>query len=93
MSVEFEGNTLRVVNGVPDISKSELAEWMEIKTKLEALKTAIEKSFKLSWHNGNRLDLESGDLITNAYLLFWPDEYASIVQRLNEEKDKEKANE
>lgn len=93
MSMEFTDNGIQVARDVPDISKDELAEWMEIKTKLEALKTAIEKSFKLRWGSGNRLDLESGDLITNAYLLFWPDEYARIVQRLNEEKDKEKANE
>lgn len=93
MSVEFKDDALRVVSEVPDISKSELAEWMEIKTKLEALKTAIEKSFKLRWGAGNRLDLESYDLITNAYLVLWPDEYARIVQRLNEEKNREKADE
>lgn len=84
-----DDGTLEVVNSVPDISKDEFAELMEDRTKLKALKTAIENSFKLRWGNGNRLDLESSDLITNAYLVFWPDEYSDIVQYLKDKKEAE----
>ena len=87
MSVVCKDGALEVVNGVPDISKDEFAEMMEDRTKLKALKTAIEKSFKLSWHDGNRLELESSNLITNAYLVFWPEEYGDIVQKLKDKKE------
>ena len=89
MSVKCKDGTIEVVNDVPDISKDEFAELMEDRTKLKALKTAIEKSFKLSWHDGNRLELESSTLITNAYLVFWPEEYGDIVQQLKSKKEEE----
>lgn len=93
MSVEFKDDALRVVSEVPDISKDELAEWIEIKTKLEILKNAIERGVRLSWANNSKLELGDSSLAIDTYMLLWPDDYASIVTRLNEEKNMENANE
>lgn len=93
MSVEFKDDALRVVREVPDISKDELAEWIEIKTKLEILKNAIERGARLSWGDNSKLTLGDSSLTIDTYMLLWPSDYASIVTRLNEEKNMENANE
>lgn len=92
MSVQFTDDKIQIKSFVPDISKDELAEWIEIKTKLEILKNAIERGVRLSWGDNNKLTLGDSSLTIDTYMLLWPSDYASIVRRLNEEKNKENAN-
>lgn len=93
MSVEFKDDKIQIKSFVPDISKDELAEWIEIKTKLEILKNAIERGARLSWGDNKKLTLGDPSLAIDTYMLLWPSDYASIVRRLNEEKNGEKADE
>ena len=93
MSVQLTDDTIRLESFVPDISKDELAEWIEIKTKLEILKNAIERGAKLRWNDNSKLLLDEPSLVMDTFMLLWPFDYARIVRRLNEEKDKEKADE
>ena len=93
MSVEFKDDKIQIKSFVPDISKDELAEWIEIKTKLEILKNAIERGVRLSWGDNSKLTLGDSSLAIDTYMLLWPSDYESIVRRLNEEKNMENANE
>ena len=87
MSVQFADDKIQIESFVPDISKDELTEWIEIKTKMEILKNAIEKSARLSGGDNNARSLGDSSLVINTYMLLWPSDYASIVIRLNEEKN------
>ena len=93
MSVQFADDKIQIESFVPDISKNELAELIENKTKLEILKNAIERGARLSWGDKNKLTLGDSSLAIDTYMLLWPSDYASIVRRLNEEKNMEDQNE
>lgn len=93
MSVQFTDDKIKIESFVPDISKDELTELIEIKTKLEILKNAIERGARLSWADNSTLTLGDSNLVINTYMLLWPFDYARIVLRLNEEKNGEKADE
>lgn len=93
MSVQFTDDKIKIESFVPDISKDDLTEWIEIKTKLEILKNAIERGARLSWGDNDKLTLGDSSLAIDTYMLLWPSDYESIVRRLNEEKNREKADE